>query len=78
MKKEVSWLMVSFVGTMVYLLVLPLVPRGLWLALPVLFFAPQIYRLLKVDIMAIIWRLRAKFTRVKVTDEALEEFMSRK
>lgn len=78
MKKEVSWLMVSLVGTMVYLLVLPLVPRGLWLALPVLFFAPQIYRLLKVDIMAIIWRLRAKFTRVKVTDEALEEFMSRK
>lgn len=78
MKKEVSWLMVSFVGTMVYLLALPLVPRGLWLALPVLFFAPQIYRLLKVDIMAIIWRLRAKFTRVKVTDEALEEFMSRK
>lgn len=78
MKKEVSWLLVSFVGTMVYLLALPLVPRGLWLALPVLFFAPQIYRLLKADIMVIVWRLRAKFTRVKVTDEALEEFMSRK
>lgn len=78
MKKEVSWLLVSFVGTMVYLLALPLVPRGLWLALPVLFFAPQIYRLLKADIMVLVWRLRAKFTRVKVTDEALEEFMSRK
>lgn len=78
MKKEVSWLMVGFVGTMVYLLALPLVPCGLWLALPVLFFAPQLYRLMKADILVIIWRLRAKFTRVKVTDKALEEFIGRK
>lgn len=67
---------VVFLGTV--LLLLPYLPHGLWVGLPVFYFAPQIVRLLRSDIMAIVWRVRAKFTRVKVTDEALEEFMSRK
>ncbi len=70
----------AFTGLMVLMFLLPVLytglPGGLWLFIPAMYFLPTALRGLWQDFKQAKRWLRARTTRVKVSDEALHAFLA--